>query len=356
MLGQHGQVELHVHLDGSFRPETIFELARSKNIDLKVANVAELKETLHIPLDSVASLAVFLDKFPIMIAPIVGDLKAIERVTNEFCEDIASQGIIYCESRYSPHILASNESNKASGEQMTARNVVIAISKVFEEAERRLDVKFRSILCCMRHLPELAEEVLELCTEFRDKGVCGIDMAGHENMIHVDPTPKEIIDVFREAHCRGINITVHAGESGEAANVAEAVDKMHAVRIGHGYHVIDDDALYKRLGTARVHFEVCPCSSVVTGSTKPSRDDHPLKRFIEDGVDYSINSDDPTITGGGLSNDYSFVMERLGVTQQQIFQSNLNATRAAFLPAAEKKALVSRLLKEYTSDGYQLDM
>ena len=55
---------------------------------------------------------------------------------------------------------------------------------------------------------------------------------------------------------------------------------MHAVRIGHGYHVIDDDALYKRLGTARVHFEVCPCSSVVTGSTKPSRDDHPLKRLV----------------------------------------------------------------------------
>ncbi|KAI0218366.1 Adenosine deaminase [Lamellibrachia satsuma] len=346
------KVELHVHLDGSFRPETIFELAREKNMNLKVSSAEELKKSLCISLNCVVDLPTFLNKFTTMTAPIIGDLKAIRRVTYEFCEDIASQGIVYCEPRYCPQLLTSSGDNESSGRQaVTARDVVIVITKVFAEAEKKFNIKFGSILCCMRNAPDMSKEVLELCTEFCNKGVIGIDLAGLET--ETDPTPQEIISVFKEAHSRGINITVHAGENGGAPNVAEAVDKLYARRVGHGYHVLDDEGLYERMRQSRIHFEVCPCSSVITGSV-PLKD-HPLLRFIADGVDYSISSDDPTITGGGLSQDLSFVIGHLGMTQQHVFQANLNAARASFLPATEKETLVRRLLEEYIADGYLLE-
>ena len=90
----------------------------------------------------------------VLIITCSGDLKAIQRVTYEFCEDIASQGIVYCEPRYCPQLLTSSGDNESSGRQaVTARDVVVAISKVFEEAEKKFNIKFGSILCCMRNEP-----------------------------------------------------------------------------------------------------------------------------------------------------------------------------------------------------------
>ena len=146
---------------------------------------------------------------------------------------------------------------------------------------------------------------------------------------------------FRKARQLGLHITVHAAESGPAANVQQAIEELGAERIGHGYHVVEDEHHYELAKRKGVHFEVCPSSSVYTNSA--TFDKHPVKRFAADGVSFSLNSDDPSVIECDLTGEYDLAATQLGLTTQQLVQSVRNAAKAAFLPTDEKEDLLKTL-------------
>lgn len=300
-------------------------------------SLRNLRDNLDI--EQPKDLAHFLTKFGMILPPIQGKPDLIKRVAKEFCEDAALNGVAYTEARYAPSLMAKDE--------VTSDHVVRAVNQGFEEGEEEFGVKVRSILCIISALPfKDNQEVLDLCKKYKGEGVVGMDMAGNENSSDFGAKEKEL---FEEAKKSGIHRTVHAGEDGPAANVQIALDQLHAERIGHGYHVMDDPELYQRCQEERVHFEVCPSSSILTNSVPASRAatfQHPLLNFVKDGVNFSINTDDPTVTGTQMSDEIELVRS-WGLSEAHIVRAQFNAARSSFLPENEKRDLIKQLEKVY---------
>ncbi|XP_054636547.1 adenosine deaminase isoform X2 [Dunckerocampus dactyliophorus] len=311
------KVELHVHLDGAIRVETILDVARRRGITLPVSTVEELRQIIII--QKPATLTEFLGKFAEYMHVIAGDRDAIKRIAYEFVEDKAKEGVIYVEVRYSPHLLANTKVkpiqwNQAEG-NVSPDEVVRLVNEGLSEGERAFHVKARSILCCMRHMPSWSAEVVELCKKFRHEGVVAIDLAGDESLNCESYAGHR--KAYEEAVRCGIHRTVHAGEVGPASVVKEAVDVLKAERVGHGYRTLEDQELYKQLLAQNMHFELCPLSSKITGACTADFTQHPVITFRKDKANYSLNTDDPLIFNSTLNLDYSIAEEHMGFTEEE---------------------------------------
>ncbi|KAF8778506.1 adenosine deaminase-like [Argiope bruennichi] len=339
------KVELHAHLDGAVRLTTVWELAEKKGMHLDVKTLEDLFDRCSIK--SPSCLADFLKPFSIFSPVIAGDAGAIERVAYEFCEDAAKQGVFYSEVRYCPHLFSSSCSpDKTTSSPLSPREVVMCVNRGLARGSVDFKITVRSILCCFRANPEWSNDILELCLEFQNCGVVGIDVAGDEATGLAAP---EIVAVFRAAERQGIHRTAHAGEAGPAENVCKAVNDMLAERIGHGYHVVDDPDLYAECLEQGIHFETCPYSSVLTGSVPLTDAKHPIVRFAEDNANFSVSRDDPTIIQKTLDQEYDF-LRGFGLKDVHFARANFNAIRSCFLPDDEKELLMQKMLQVY---GYE---
>ncbi|PIC33858.1 hypothetical protein B9Z55_013690 [Caenorhabditis nigoni] len=330
------KVELHLHLDGAVRFDTLLELSQQKGISLAGAKtVEELKKVLvtHEP----ANLSKVLEAFEIFLPVIRGDLSAIERVAYELCEDQHNNGVVYFEGRYSPHLLLSNDYP-----EVTAAHVVAAVKKGFDRGEKQFGIKARSILCCIRGLDKkFPQLILDLATDLKQLGVVAIDVAGSAHGADEQYEP-EVIAAFKEAYKRGIHRTVHAGESGGPKEVMRAIEDMHAERIGHGYRIMRDEELYIEnfVNSKHVHLEACPYSSVMTGAVPLDWKNHPIARWAQDDVNFSVSRDDPTCFDNTMLSELTLAHKQVGLTINQLWKAQLNAARSCFLPEDEKAELV----------------
>ncbi|KAK2885556.1 hypothetical protein Q8A67_016393 [Cirrhinus molitorella] len=341
------KVELHVHLDGAIRIKTIVEVAKRRGITLPQSSENEMRDLciVHEP----TTLTEFLGKFKNFMHVIAGDREAIKRIAYEFVETKAKEGVIYAEARYSPQLLANKGLDPLPWDQkpgdITPDDVVDLVNQGFKEGEKAFKTKVRSILCCLRHMPNWSMDVVELCKKYRNDGVVAIDLAGDESLnCEAYPGHKR---AFEEAVRSEVHRTVHAGEVGPASVVREAVEVLKAERIGHGYHTLEDLTLYKQLLQQNMHFEMCPVSSRLTGACDPDFTKHPLIKFKNDKANYSLNTDDPTIFNSTLNSDYKVAKKYMHFTEEEFKRLNINAAKSCFLPAKEKDELLKQLYKAY---------
>ncbi|XP_066442365.1 adenosine deaminase isoform X1 [Eleutherodactylus coqui] len=344
---QKPKVELHVHLDGSFKPETILHFARKRQIEIPADSVDELLKIISY--DEPLSLTEFLAKFAHYMPAIAGDREAIKRVAYEFVEMKAKEGVIYVEVRYSPHFLANSKVDPIPWGQkegdITPDIVVDLVNQGLREGEKAFNIKARSILCCMRHMPNWSLEVVELCKKYQNDTVVAIDLAGDESL-NLEAAPGHRL-AYEEAVRCGVHRTVHAGEVGPPSVVKEAVEVLKAERIGHGYHTVEDPHLYRELLNKEMHFETCPWSSYLTGACDPDFTKHPVKQFMEDRANYSLNTDDPLIFRSTLDVDYNIAANQMGLTEEEFKRVNINAAKSSFLPEKEKRELLYKLYEAY---------
>jgi len=342
------KVELHVHLGGAMNPSTLWELAQRKGVpdfpaDAKTAHIKNAEDLGNfLQMRDNGNLPEFLDKFQYMLPQISGDAEAIERVARELCETKANEGVVYFETRYAPQFLTDGADNK----KLTLEQVVQAVNKGLQEGSRLHGVTVKSILCCMRlrvgDQSKYSMDLAKLASKYRSDGVVGIDLAGDESIIDADhPDEEKTVEAFQYAFEHNVHRTVHAGEAGPASNVKAAMEILHAERIGHGYRVLEDDVIYGQLKENGIHLEECPYSSVKTGGfdLKKGWKNHPIRRFFEDGASFSINTDDPTVTGHNLVDDYRIVGEApegVGLPLQALVNSVRNGIDKAFIDEAEK--------------------
>jgi len=340
------RVELHIHLDGSLRMSTIWEISKAKGLSLPGDGSLEAL-TSHVEMGAPANLTDFLSGFQYTAPALTGDMAAIERVAVEFCEDAAYNGLLYVESRFCPNFLVGDSGS------FTSDDVVEAVLRGFKQGEQEFGVVARVLLCCIRGLPQFSEDILRLCVKYKDQGVVGIDIAGDEEGL--DPKDDDMFEpstykVFAEAKKLGVNRTVHAGEVGPAKCVEQALDRLYAQRIGHGYRVLQDESLYARCLKEQVHFEVCPTSSLLTGAQPLSIFYHAVCRFADDDANFSINTDDPMVTGTWTQQEYDLV-QSWGLGETQLVKCNVNAMKASFLPEGEKELMVKRLYAAHGIDS-----
>jgi len=336
------RVELHNHLDGALRMSTVWELYKQKGMELPGDGSIEALNKL-VEMNEPANLTKFLAGFAYTAPAISGDVVAIERIAREYCEDAANNGILYVEARFCPHLLLNPESESP----VSADDIVEAVLRGFRDGESQFGLTARVLLCCIRGLDQFSEDVLRLCVKFKDAGVVGMDIAGDEEGL--DPKQENMFDpttirVFNEAKELGINRTVHAGEVGPSKCVQQALDILHAQRIGHGYRVLEDESLYARCLRDGVHFETCPTSSVLTGAQPLSYFYHAICRFADDGANFSINTDDPMVTGTWTEQEYE-LLRSWGLKESHLVKANINALKASFLPENEKAEMLTKLYK-----------
>ncbi|KAF8567483.1 hypothetical protein P879_07912 [Paragonimus westermani] len=327
-------VELHLHLDGAVRPQTLFELARKRQIVIPYSTVEELKQAL-LPAPPY-SLKNFLKGFPILLELVAGDREAIARITTECVEDCATRsGLCYVELRFSPHLLA--------GSKLSPDDVVVTVLDTSKQAGDQHGVQVRLILCILRSRPDTADSVLELAVKYKRKGVVAIDLSGDDSVWLEDGIPIEVVNVFERAKALGIHRTVHAGENSPADAVLEAIERLHAERIGHGYSIVNNLKVFDFVRKNRIHLEVCPSSSWLTGAVIPGMaGSHPICRFAADGFNFSVNTDAPLMTSKWLFDEFTFCMTSLGLTGADLRRSRVNAAGAAFLDDEQQRETLLR--------------
>lgn len=327
------KVELHRHLEGSLRLQTMLDVARKHGMTMP-ANVVRLSRLVQVQDEDNFTFDNFLSKFN-TLRMFYRSPDVIDRITYEAVEDAAKDNVRYMELRFTPVALSR-------AERFPLEDVTDWVVKAAKNAAKKYGVTVRLIASVNRHEPlELAEQVAWLAAERINEGIVGLDLAGNEAKFAAKP----FIPLFNEARQAGLKITMHAGEWAGAANVREAIEQFSTARIGHGVRVLEDDfttALAREHGTA---FEVCITSNFQTGVVE-SLPKHPAPKMIEKQLNVTLNTDDPSISQITLSNEYRVAVEDLKIPREVLKERILAAAQASFLPDGEKKKLLDTLKKE----------
>ena len=324
------KVELHRHLEGTLRLETMLEIARAHSITVP----ASLSGLVQVQDGDPLTFQNFLAKFN-TLRLFYRSPDVIDRITREAVEDAAKDNVRYLELRFTPVALSR-------AERFPLHEVMNWVAASAREAAKKFKMKVGLIASVNRHeSPELAEQVAWLAAEHIQDGVVGLDLAGNEADFPAQP----FVGIFKEARQAGLHLTLHAGEWGGAQNVREAIEEFGAERIGHGVRVLEDGytaALAKERGTV---FEVCITSNYQSGVVS-AKEKHPLPRMLDAGLNVTINTDDPSVSRITLSHEYRRACSELGVSVDVLKGRILAAAQASFLPEKDKKDLVKNVKKE----------
>ncbi|MEY0231175.1 adenosine deaminase [Providencia manganoxydans] len=317
--------DIHRHLDGNIRPETILSLAQQHNIILPANEIESLRPHVQV-ITQEADLVGFLQKLDWGVA-VLADLDACKRVAQENVEDAYNAGINYAELRFSPYYMAMKH-------QLPVEGVVEAVIDGIAAGCLEYDIKVNLIGILSRTFGQeaCAKELAGLLAH-RNK-LCALDLAGDElgfpgALFH---------NHFKQARDAGLQITVHAGEAAGAESIWHAIKELGAQRIGHGVKASEDPKLIEYLATHKIGIESCLTSNIQT-STVASLANHPLKMFLQHGIIASINTDDPAVEGIELAYEYEVAAPKAGLTPAEIEQAQINGLTMSFLSDNEKQQL-----------------
>ena len=318
-------IDLHRHLDGNVRLQTILDLGREHGIALPGATIETLRPHVQV-VGVMPDLVTWLNKLHWMIA-VLGDYEACRRIARENVEDAKAEGLDYVELRFSPYFMAGPN-------RLVPARVVEAVVAGIEEGRKQTGLKVKLIGILSRTFgPEACRIELEALLTQRAH-LTALDLAGDERN-----WPAELFtEHFKRGREAGWAVTVHAGEAGGAPSVWAAVHGLGATRIGHGIRAIDDPRLLDHLHAHRIGLEINLTSNVQT-NTVPSLGVHPMKRFLAHGLLATINTDDPVISGIDLRHEYEVAAPAAGLDEADIRQAQRNALEIAFLDAEERAEL-----------------
>jgi adenosine deaminase len=330
VLRRWPKAELHVHLDGCLRPSTMLELARAQGIRLPADTPRGLAEALSVK--HVKSLEEYLTKYEITLS-VMQTATALERIAYEFVLDAAADGVRYVEVRYSPLLHRP---------ALTLAQALQAPLAGLKRGTVETGTKVGLIVCGIR--TRAAAESLELAraaADYRTAGVVGFDLAGPERGFPAS----DHATAFAYAAQHGMACTCHAGEGDGPHSIHQALHACGAQRIGHGTRLGEDPALLAYVIERKIPLEMCLTSNLHT-RTVPSVAAHPFKRYLDQGVVVTLNTDGRLMDGISLTDEYFLAHSALGLTQADLARVVLNACESAFLPEFEKVALVSRVQSE----------
>jgi len=324
------RIDLHRHLDGNVRVQTILDLASKYKLDLPAWSVEGLKPIVQVTSPQPGILA-FFEKFKWQTLGMV-DADSIRRIAYENVEDASRENLDYIELRFSPLFMAAAHNLDPA---LVTRSVVEGV----QDGLRDYGIPVGLIGILSRtYGPEASMRELEAILSCRESMI-GIDLAGDE--VHF---PGELFtEHFRRARNSGLRITAHAGEAAGPESVWQAIHDLGAERIGHAVHAPEDPRLMDYLATKQIPIESNLTSNVQT-STVPDYASHPLRLFMEKGICATINTDDPGISAINLDYELNVAAPQAGLSGEQISKARWNSLEAAFLPDSEK----TRIRKKYS--------
>ena len=331
LIARLPKAELHVHFDGSLRPGTMLELARSAGVDLPTSDPESLARYMLV--SDARDLEDYLARFDITVA-LLQTPEAIERVAYEMVEDAARDNLRYLEVRYDPHLSTHGG--------LSMDDVVAAERRGFDRGERDFGIRTGIINCTLRHYdPARSVEIARHSVRCKHLGVVGFDLAGGES----GRPPGRHAEAFDIALAGNLGITVHAGEAAGAESVAEAVRRCHAVRIGHGTRLGEDPELMEYIRDRQILIETNITSNLQTRVVRDASA-HPVRRYFDAGLAVTLCTDSWLMSGVYLTDEYWLAHRSLGFSREEIDRMILNAFAGAFLPWPERQRLIARVRDE----------
>ncbi len=323
------KTEIHIHLEGSIRTQTIIDIAKEHNLTLPSYEVDELDKHVKV-YDQMRDLAAVLDAFAIFQNSITSP-EVVERIAWELFEDAAKQNIRIFEIRFSPD-WAFHRHNLNWDECLDG------LLRAKERAEREFDMAIGYIAITSRSMgPESCVKTVDWAIRHKQH-IIGVDLADAEDVFPIQNFAKPVL----KAKDAGLKVTVHSGENTPASAVVDTIQTVQPDRIGHGIHIIEDMKAVELVKECGITLEVNPWSNYLTNSVR-TIEEHPLKKLFDLGVKVTINSDDPEVLETNLNNEYRIAHEILGMSMEDIMTCNRYAYEASFLPEMEKK----RVWKKY---------
>ncbi len=326
------KTDLHVHLDGSVRLQTIIDLAHEGGIKLPTTDVEELRK-LIVCGDHTVSLDDYLRGFDI-VNLVLQNKEGLRRAAYELAEDAARENVRYMEVRYSP-ILHTH-----GGLKLT--DISQAVIDGLKKAERDFGIQTGVIICGIRNMdPTTSLKLAELAIAFKNKGVIAFDLAGGE----YNHPAKDHKDAFDLALRNNLNITIHAGEAYGPESIHQALHYCGTHRIGHGTRLVEDGDLLNYVNDHRIPLEICIKSNLHTKAVKNIKS-HPIDFYIDYGLRVTINTDNRTISDTTVTDEYMLAIDKLGLDYATVKNVILNGFKSAFLPYKDRVRLINTTLKE----------
>jgi adenosine deaminase len=320
--------ELHIHIEGSLEPEMMFALARRNGVTLPYAAIEDIQEAYRF-----RNLQDFLNVYYLGMSVLI---------TEQDFYDLAFAYLKRAHADNVRHVEMFFDPQGHTDRGVAFETVIDGLSRAIADAKRTLGISASLIMCFLRHLDEAsAQKTLDAALPFRDR----IEGVGLDSSERGNP-PAKFARVFARARDAGFFITAHAGEEGPASYVWEALDILGVMRVDHGNHAMDDDALVHRLAREKMALTVCPLSNLRLRVVDDLKH-HPLRRMMDKGLVVTVNSDDPAYFGGYVNENYRAVSDALALGRDEIAAIVRNGFHASLMSEAEKaKALaeIDRLL------------
>ena len=341
------KVELHDHLDGGLRPQTVIDLAHKNDIPIPSSDPTELAAWFEKGC-KLKSLPLYLETFAVTTA-VMQTEEALRRVAYEAVLDWHTENIVYGEIRFAP-ILHTMQG-------LSMDSVVRAVLEGLEQGRKETGVQFGLLLCAMRSLsPNLSLEIAKLAVAYRDRGVVGFDLAGDEK----GNPPKDHIEAFQYIRNKNFNITIHAGEAYGLDSIWQAIQVCGAHRIGHGTRLIDDmslDGLHIESMGDLAHFvqdkrfplEMCLSSNIGTGAAA-SFGTHPFQVLFRNHFRVFLCTDNRLMSNTSLTKEMYIAVTNFGLSLKDLEKISVNAMKSAFIHHEQKLDIIYNVIKKQCAD------
>ena len=320
------KAELHVHLDGSLRPQTMVDLAVERGVDLPATDADAL--AVHMVVSDARNLEEYLARFHLTLA-VMQDAEALERIAYELAVDHAGENVRYVEVRFSPILNAAGA--------LQAHEALEAALSGLDRAAAEYPISTGVIVCALRSLdPSISTDMADLAVSYADKGVCAFDVAGAEAGNPV----RDHLEALRTAEAAGLPITIHAGEGFGASSIRQAVDVGGAGRIGHGTRLLEDPELLARVREAGIPLEICLTSNVQT-RVAASHAEHPLRHYFDEGLTVCLCTDNRLMSGVTLTEEYEHARDDLGFTWDEVVRMARMGFESAYVSEHVKASMLA---------------
>lgn len=322
------KAELHLHIEGTFEPSLMFEIAKRNEISIPFDSVEEIERAYNFD-----CLQDFLDIYYQGAAVLLHE-KDFYDLTYSYLEKCAAQNIRHTEIMFDP------QTHTERG--IKFETVINGIYEACKDAEENLNVSSLLIMSYLRHLSEEdAFNTLKQCLPFKNRiKAIGLDSSEKGN------PPSKFKKVFEASTREGFIPLAHAGEEGDADYVWEALDILKIKRIDHGNNSLQDERLVQEIIKRDIALTVCPLSNSAL-QVVPELHKHPLKKMMELGMKVTVNSDDPAYFGGQLTKNFIEIQKALNLSKKDIYELAKNSFEYALIDPDQKDMYISELESFY---------
>lgn len=328
MIYEFPKAELHLHIEGTFEPELMFEIAQRNKVKLPYKTVDEVRKAYKF-----TDLQSFLDIYYNAMSVLLQERDFYE-LTTAYLKRASSQGVRHAEIFFDPQAHTDRH--------VPFDTVVNGISQALAYGQKNMGISSKLIMCFLRDLSAVsAMQTLEKAFSYKDK----IFAVGLDSKELGNP-PKKFQEVFAKARDGGFLAVAHAGEEAPAEYVWQALELLGVSRIDHGYHSLEDPRLVDKLVKEQIPLTACPLASVGVQYFE-SMDKFPIKKMLDLGLLVMLNSDDPAYFGGYVAENYKAVTDALGLTEQDVLKLLKNSFKASFLEENSKQRYIAQLDEKF---------